>query len=62
MAATLTELAVLAATKDTLYSALDANAEWDAVTETQFITRKWGGWETPDDVGLTRHRAGQAVP
>ncbi|RLM53415.1 hypothetical protein DVK02_13035 [Halobellus sp. Atlit-31R] len=50
MAATLTEPTVLAAAKDTLYPDLDAGADQYAVTETQFTTTSWGGWEIPDDV------------
>jgi hypothetical protein len=50
MAATLTEPAVLAAAKDTLYPKLDTTTERYAVTETQFTTSSWGGWTIPDDI------------
>jgi hypothetical protein len=53
MAATLTEPAVLAAAKDTLYPDLDTDTGTYAVTETQFTTSNWGGWEIPAEV---RHR------
>jgi hypothetical protein len=53
MAATLTEPAVLAAAKDTLYPDLDSNTGTYAVTETQFTTSNWGGWEIPAEL---RHR------
>jgi hypothetical protein len=49
MAATLTEPAVLAAAKDTLYPDLDTTDHY-AVTETQFTTSNWGGWEIPAEI------------
>jgi hypothetical protein len=50
MAATLTEPAVLAAAKDTLYPDLDTDTGTYAVTETQFTTPTWGGWEIPAEI------------
>ncbi|WP_246403613.1 hypothetical protein [Halobellus ruber] len=50
MAATLTEPAVLAAAKDTLYPDLDTDTGTYVVTETQFTTPTWGGWEIPAEV------------
>jgi len=50
MAATLTEPAVLAAAKDTLYPDLDTSTDQYAVTETQFTKSTWGGWEIPEDL------------
>lgn len=49
MAATLTEPAVLTATKDTLYPDLTTTDQY-VVTETQFTTANWGGWEIPAEV------------
>lgn len=53
MAATLTEPAVLAAAKETLYPNLDTSPDHYAVTETQFTKPTWGGWEIPEEL---RHR------
>jgi hypothetical protein len=50
MAATLTEPAVLAAAKDTLYPDLDDDTDRYAVTETQFTQSTWGGWTIPEDL------------
>lgn len=50
MAATLTEPTVLAAAKDTLYPNLDTSTDQYAVTETQFTTPTWGGWDIPEDL------------
>lgn len=50
MAATLPEPAVLAAAKETLYPGLDTSSDHYAVTETQFTTTSWGGWNIPDDI------------
>lgn len=50
MAATLIEPAVLAAAKETLYPDLDTDTGTYAVTETQFTTPTWGGWEIPAEV------------
>lgn len=50
MAATLSEPAVLAAAKETLYPDLDTNSDQYAVTETQFTKPSWGGRKIPDDV------------
>jgi hypothetical protein len=49
MAATLTEPAVLAAAKDILYPSPDTTDHY-AVTETQFTTATWGGWEIPAEI------------
>jgi len=53
MGSPLTEPAVLAAAKDTLYPSLETRPDHYAVTETQFTTPTWGGWEIPEEV---RHR------
>jgi hypothetical protein len=50
MAATLTEPAVLAAAKDSLYPDLDTSTDHYAVTETQFTKSTWGGWKIPDEL------------
>ncbi len=50
MAATLTEPAVLAAAKETLYPNLDTSPDHYAVTETQFTKPTWGGWEITEDL------------
>lgn len=50
MAATLTEPAVLAAAKETLYPNLRTSSDHNAVTETQFTKPSWGGWEIPGDL------------
>jgi len=50
MAATLTQPAVLAAAKETLYPNLDTSPDHYAVTETQFTKSTWGGWEIPEDL------------
>jgi hypothetical protein len=50
MAATLTEPAVLAAAKETLYPDLDSSPEHYAVTETQFTKPTWGDWTIPEEL------------
>ncbi|WP_330630517.1 hypothetical protein [Halocatena halophila] len=46
----LAEPTVLAAAKECLYPDLDRSQDQYAVTETQFTTRTWGGWEIPEAV------------